>query len=401
MACGQAVPAQGAAPPPTARPIPAAPPATAPIPVPDTTRQLPAFPQSALRAQRAPGRPVWPLITCIAALFVAGAALSVVWTVRSLTAASRPSEAKGSPFTVVQPARGAAGPLTAAPAPGQTGGAPLTAAPAPGQGSPSLVATPRPKILAQDLAELPPPIAVGPRPPVNPLPPMLAGRPPQGNGEPMTPAAPQGGEPPPQAAAPGQAPAAPEAPPQPQMPPEVLAYLRWLSEDIDMWRAAMEQEAVAALPQYLPYLMTGGLGMNPENLQENPAAPLAREYFAWHRLLMQLRTRFQRLDHLDAFWRAERAPGRPHVPEACWRLHQLFGAALEVQAGASLAVAQGMAAKRLDQVTQQMAASGRAQQLLEEADRNTGAVCARYGVQPWFHIQVIPGTTPPPSLLPR
>src|SRR5262245_37257043 len=126
MACGQAVPAQGTVPPPTARPMPEAPPAVAPGPVSEATRQLPPFPPAAPR----PRRPVWPLITCSAALFVAGAALSVVWTARSLTAASRPPEAKGSPFTVVQPVRGAAGPLTAAPAPGHPDGAPVTAAPA-------------------------------------------------------------------------------------------------------------------------------------------------------------------------------------------------------------------------------------------------------------------------------
>lgn len=214
--------------------------------------------------------------------------------------------------------------------------------------------------------------------------------PPQLNASPFTPA-------------PRQPPANPTVAPRPgetRMPPDVLAYLRWLAQ-VDTTRSEMESQAEAEVPGLLADLMTGGLGMDVDEVQESPVKRHAGTFERWYRRLTRLQQGFQNLEGLDRVMASLGVSGPPRVPAQCRMLHSFFGQALNSQTGAAREVAAAMAAQDISRVTQQMGASRRTQELLNRADAEFGAVCELYKVGQWYHIKVVPGTVTLPPVLPR
>src|SRR5207244_1568463 len=73
-------------------------------------------------------------------------------------------------------------------------------------------------------------------------------------------------------------------PAEPQMPADILAYLRWLEQQ-SITRSQVENEGEAATPELLEKLLTGGLGMNVGEGDENPVAENAKLFNQWSQRL--------------------------------------------------------------------------------------------------------------------
>lgn len=229
---------------------------------------------------------------------------------------------------------------------------------------------------------------------------------------PITPAAPPGPisplTPTPQPVpTPSQVQTPPQAQPQ-GMPRDVEAYLRWLAQ-VDISRAQMEKEAENATTQLLPELLTGGMGIDADTNEQNPLAKHVETFNRWSNRLRNLSQAFTSLqglpaehfESLQAWWNRLSVPGAAHVPSQCGMLHSYYSQALGMQKGAADEIAAAMAARQIDRVTKQMQTSRDTQGVLERADSEFSAVCTFYKVPQFYHIQIVPGTTPLPPVLPH
>lgn len=188
--------------------------------------------------------------------------------------------------------------------------------------------------------------------------------------------------------------------PQGQMPSDVEAYLRWLAR-VDLSRVQLDKEAEDVMGQTLPLLMTGGMGVDPDPSPSSPLSRRAPEFSRWAGRVSSLEQSFRSLQGLDAHWQRLGVLGSVHVPSQCSVLHSFYGRALGVEAGMARELAAAMASNQMDRVTKQMQSSRTAQDVLERADTEFGAVCSLYKVPQFYHIQVVPGTTQPQSVLPH
>lgn len=293
-------------------------------------------------AAPAPRLPAWAIPALAGVLLLAGSGWWAAWSVRSASREKSTPSLPAAEFRAVVPAEPpAAGP------------------------PPALVA--RPVDLQPTPAPAPPASA---RPPAQPL------------TAPRSFSPPSSGTTPP-AAAPGPA-AANNAEPRP-VPPALVTYMGWLQE-IDAQRAGLAAAAAAEGP--LAMEQTPGRGWH-------SAAAAAQRYGSWGEGLQALQQRVYRLDGLG---RQQGQPGGqslPRVPAECAALHQLYAAALRAQAQSAREIAAALVAGDARRFQQQMAASGRGQDLLRRADAEIATLALRYGTQPWFRIAVVPAQTPP------
>lgn len=163
------------------------------------------------------------------------------------------------------------------------------------------------------------------------------------------------------------------------MPQSVSAYLTWLI-GIDRRRSAVEREAESSVAQIQPTLMTGGMGTDATPAhQPNPPAQPAAAYRRWMQKLADVQLQFR--------------AGAPAVPAECRALQAMYGQALSSQASEAAAVASAMEARDMNRITQQMQVSRSIQETLEAADNEFSRICKSYGIEPRYHIQVVPGTT--------
>lgn len=184
------------------------------------------------------------------------------------------------------------------------------------------------------------------------------------------------------------------------MPSDVEAYLRWLAQ-VDVSRTQVDKDYEGSTAQMLPLQMTGGMGNDADTSQSSPAAKAVSGFNQWATRLRDLDRAFRSLQGLDVWWRRLGVPGAPHVPDQCGALHSYYGRALGVETGAARELAAAMASNQMDRVTKQMQSSRTAQDVLERADTEFGAVCSFYKVPQFYRIQVVPGTTQLPSVLPH
>ena len=63
-----------------------------------------------------------------------------------------------------------------------------------------------------------------------------------------------------------------------------LAYIVWLTQYVDVYRCQMDRAALNELPNYMGLWMTGGLGTDLENLNQNPAPLYAQQFTRWERI---------------------------------------------------------------------------------------------------------------------
>jgi hypothetical protein len=263
----------------------------------------------------------------------------------------------------------AAGPMTDIPPPIQPLPKQIEQAPPPIYVPPAKTFTPEPM---PDFSTASPVIGVVPRPRPRPKP------------------APQPAAPQPQAV--------PE-PQQLQMPPDVLAYIVWLTQYVDVYRCQMDRAALNELPNYMGLWMTGGLGTDLENLNQNPAPLYAQQFTRWEAALGQLDRGFARLDGLLAYQRKFGVPGnRAYVPRQCAQLHRLYGTALDTQVGAAQHASVGMRTLQMGRVMEALGATEQTHDLLLRSDGEIAGIFYYYGLEQGdFHIHEIPGQA---SILP-
>jgi hypothetical protein len=185
-----------------------------------------------------------------------------------------------------------------------------------------------------------------------------------------------------------------------QMPGEVLAYLSWLAQE-DITRKSAEDKGEALLPELIPLLMTGGMGMDADTNEQNPLDKHLQSFRYWNQQLAALHQHHRTLEGLGYFWNYYHARGQPHVPEQCSLLHSLYLQHLGVQREAVTEISAGIATKDINRVSKQLQATKVAQDLLRRSDEQVGRVCAAYNVPQWFHVTVTAGETQLPPVLPR
>ncbi|MBI3909572.1 MAG: hypothetical protein HY320_01400 [Armatimonadetes bacterium] len=173
----------------------------------------------------------------------------------------------------------------------------------------------------------------------------------------------------------------PPTPPSPGMPDDVRAYLERLQK-IEILRLNEEDRFGRQVPQFLTGMMEWALSIT----EEDQAGQAKMQ-----QMLGTFRQGEEAAHQVGARFESETPP----VPDVCQRLHLTYRAAMQSWSATigqiSRALVQGLAQQTPpDPKALGRQGSGAYEERLREAEGELTAICARYNVRPWFHIEPVP-----------